>query len=119
MGNYKRKSHEIEAYQWFANGDHPQDESEFVRGNIDPTKTASQNMTEGKVVKRYCRNFKIQDVCKSCGRPLVDHGGLPIGGNRFLVQKVCPGDYVVTGSNGTHYAMKPEELNAYYEEVKA
>lgn len=95
---YRKKPVEVEATQWFKNGDHPEDG--------DPE-------TEGKVV-RYYRHPAVPgtNVCEQCGKTMHDHGWIDTleGGH-----VVCPGDYVITGVAGEHYPCKPEIFAQTYE----
>jgi len=93
----------ITASQWFANGDHPDD----GLGAAD---------TEGRVV-RYFRHPEIpgDGICGLCDRRIHDHGWLDTGGEG---QRVCPGDWVVTGLRNKRWAVKPAEFEATYERVE-
>lgn len=106
---FRKKPVEIEAYQWFKNGDHPRDFAENETG-------------EGRIV-RYFRHPAIPgtDICKGvsrdgkpvgCGRMFHDHGFIDTleGGH-----KVCPGDWVITGVQGEMYPCKPDIFKATYD----
>ena len=85
---------ELEAYRWYQNGDHPDDEYEKGTGN------------EGKIVRRY-RNPKCdgQTICPAfCGYIMHDHGWLYSVENG---QIICPGDWVIKGANGIYFSVHP------------
>lgn len=110
MGKYKKKMPVIEAFQWFKNGDHPLDESTLLM-----TTEKGDILTEGKVV-RFFRHPKVEgsEVC-ACGRLYDEHGFLD---NSLIINKVCPGDYILSGRNRFN-VVKKEEFEAIYEEVEA
>lgn len=95
---FRPKGREIDAYQWFRNGDHPND---GVNG-------------EGRVV-RYFRHPSLpgDEPCGLCSRRLHDHGFIDSSdGGR----KVCPGDWVVTSSApGNYYPITDEARRRYFE----
>ncbi len=94
-----RKTALIEAYQWFKNGDHPDD----------------GGGGEGRVV-RYFRHPNVSGSaeCSKCGIAMHDHGWIDTledGHN------VCPGDWIATGSQGEHWPIKADVFAATYEAV--
>jgi hypothetical protein len=97
---FQKQPTEVEAFQWFENGDHPQDG--------DPT-------TEGEIV-RYFRRPDIHGnaICKQCGREHNDHGWIDTleDGHR-----VCPGDWIIQGVKGELYPCKPDIFSMTYERV--
>ena len=100
MARFRKLPVEIEATQWFDNGDHPED------GPPD---------AEGKVV----RYFRRPDVggsqrCLTCNEFYHDHGWIDTfeGGH-----VVCPGDWIITGVRGERYPCKPDIFAATYEPV--
>jgi hypothetical protein len=114
-----RKTALIEAHQWFKNGDHPDDHvGEVVH---DPWarhgQGADYERLEGLVVRYFRRpepefsRDKIHDVC---GRAWHYHGWIDDleGGHN-----VCPGDWIATGIEGEHWAIKPAIFKATYERV--
>jgi len=98
-----RKTALVEAHQWFRNGDHPDD-------NVGPGKP------EGSVVKFYRApgRPRIEGGCPRCRRGMEDHGWIDDleGGHA-----VCPGDWIPTGVQGEHWAIKPDIFEATYEAV--
>ena len=114
---------EIEAMQWFKNGDHPQDYAEAQ--DRMQTQNGTQVMVsfsgqyckdhewEGGVV-RYFRHPDIPgtQVCSKCGHTMHVHGWIDTledGHN------VCPGDWIITGVQGEHYPCKPNIFFVTYE----
>lgn len=98
MGMYRKKPVVIEAHQWFANGDHPDDG--------DPSR-------EGQLV-RYYRNPDDSGTreCQHCGHAMHDHGWIDTleGGHN-----VCPGDWIIKGVFGEFYPCKPDIFDNTYE----
>lgn len=98
---YRKISEEIEAHQWFKNGDYQGDGDEG----------------EGKIV-RYFRLPGIdgQQPCPTCCVQYHDHGFIetPHGGHR-----VCPGDWIVTSSEGDYFPISDEDFQKTYEPVVA
>lgn len=108
---FRKKLAVIDAVQWFKNGDHPLDgDAVFEDGKFKGQKH------EGKIV-RYFRSPHISPgvLCGKCAKFAMDHGWIdtPDGGVR-----VCPGDWVITGDDGSHYTCKPEIFKKEYEESK-
>lgn len=101
MPKFRKKPVVIEAYQWWKNGDHPED---FPDGGSN---------TEGAVV-RYYRHPAIsgESECEQCGQRHHDHGWIDT-----LEQghRVCPGDWIITGVSGERYPCKPDIFAATYE----
>jgi hypothetical protein len=91
MGLYRKKPMEVEADQWFIDGDHDE-------------------------VKPYGDCFLLPDnemsFCPVCDKPLFLHGyvGTLEGG-----QRVCPGDYIIKGIEGEFYPCKPDIFNKTYD----
>lgn len=89
----------VTAEQWFKNGDHSED-----GGNSE---------VEGLRV-RYYRHPGIngKQGCRKCKKLIEVHG--------FLDEKtggcVCPGDYVLSHTDGTHTSLKPDMFNMMYVE---
>lgn len=108
---YRKKPIVIEAVQWFKNGDHPGDKSEYLPANDE-----SMFLSEGKVV-RYFRHpeFSGKSQCAQCLKTFHDHGWIDTleGGHT-----VCPGDWIITGIKGENYPCKPDIFEATYEDVE-
>ena len=98
MPRYRKKPAEIDADQWFKNGDHPED------GSAD---------TEGNIV-RYFRHPRIagETACNYCGEPLHVHGWIDTLEGGHIV---CPGDWIITGVQGERYPVKPDVFDTTYE----
>lgn len=110
MARFRKKPIEIEATQWFRNGNHPKDGTEvFEEGEF------KGELLEGKVV-RYFRHPDVsgQAVCKHCAAIMHNHGWIDTvqGGH-----VVCPGDFIITGVQGERYPCKPDIFKATYEPV--
>lgn len=94
MAKFRKKPVEIEAYQWFKNGDHPLD-------NVAPDDMG----IEGALVRRFRRpDYPGTDTHVPCGHIWHDHGWIDTleGGHT-----VCPGDWIITGIAGESYPCKP------------
>ena len=111
---FKSKPVEIEATQWFKNGDHPQDDCKI----IDPKdKYLKPFLSEGRVV-RYFRRPDIHEdsPCPHCDKSMFDHGFIDTiqGGHT-----VCPGDWIITEPKGNgFYPCKDEVFKMKYEAVE-
>ncbi len=96
---FRKKPVEVEATQWYKNGDHPDD------GETDAV--------EGKIV-RYFRNpsWDGEVECSVCGIRFHEHGWIDTleAGHR-----VCPGDWIITGIAGELYPCKPDIFKETYE----
>jgi hypothetical protein len=110
VAKFRKKPTLIEATQWFVNGDHPEDNSELIeRPGAGPV------LSEGKVVG-FFRAQHIPDnrFCPECGNTMHKHGWLA-----KREERICPGDYVVTGGKDNYYRLKAEEFEALYEPYDA
>ena len=103
-----REKSVVDAYQWFKNGDHPDDNCE----TFDAGKGPFQG--EGKIV-RYYRHPEVPGdyLCTRCLSTMHEHGWIDRGD---LV--VCPGDWIITGTEGEYYPIKERILEKLYEPVK-
>jgi len=114
MPSFMKKPVIVEAHQWFRNGDHPDDNPYGLLRADD--KGVGQE-PEGKVV-RYFRRPDVEgvDKCKHCGFTMHEHGWIDTleGGHR-----VCPGDWIITGTAGERYPCKPDIFNLTYDFVAA
>jgi len=107
---FRKKPVEIEAHQWFANGDHPEDNCWEVNA-ADGSKFPS----EGEVVRRYRKpSDDGQRPCIHCHFIMHHHGWIDTleGGHN-----VCPGDWIITGVVGERYPCKPDIFEQTYEEA--
>lgn len=91
MTKFRKKPIEVEATQWFKNGDH------------------------SKVIHYYCpSNRDKNSQCKKCGHKMYEHGWIDTLEGGYIV---CPGDYIITGVKGECYPCKPDIFEATYEPV--
>lgn len=115
MGMYCLKSQSFEASRWFKNGDHPQD-YEKDREVLDrpgtelavvPAAECRARGWEGQIVRHFRRpDVDGRSLCRTCGRPMHDHGWIDQGEDCY---DVCPGDWVITLAPGL-YAPCPHKL---------
>jgi len=111
MTKFRKKPVEIEATQWFKNGDHPEDKSEPVY-----SKDSEAFMSEGKVVRYYRRpDDDGQRKCEKCGEIMHVHGWIDTLEGGHIV---CPGDWIITGVQGERYPCKPDVFEATYDLVE-
>lgn len=125
MAKFIKKPVEIEADQWFRNGDHPLDYATEERDPISGAKWSVEhkraNRWEGEVV-RYYRHPRVPgtDFCAYCRRMFHDHGWIDTVQGGHIV---CPGDWIITddrvksGDHGHFYPCKPDVFEATYEAV--
>ena len=110
MAKFRKKPVVIEAYQWFVNGDHPEDNTARP---FEDTGEIPTEPREGVIVRYYRRPRVSGDLaCGECGNTLHFHGYIETkeGGHR-----VCPGDWIITGVQGERYPCKPDIFDATYE----
>ena len=105
----RKKPLEVQAHQWFANGDHPDDNQWLVQ----PENGSAPFLSEGAVV-RYYRHPDVDGAtpCTQCQEVMHDHGWIDTleGGHT-----VCPGDWIITGVKGEYYPCKPDIFDLTYE----
>jgi len=108
MPKFRKKPVVIEAFRWFKNGDHPEDDCIYL-----DDKSPDRFLREGKVV-RYYRNPALngQTLCKYCGKIMHEHGWIDTLEGGHIV---CPGDWIITGVQGEYYPCKPDIFEATYE----
>jgi hypothetical protein len=122
MPRYRKRPIEVEATQWFRNGDHPNDNATEMFDYPDsPAPDAAvlqrpQVIREGAVVKRFRRPYNdVGPACQHCGKRMRDHGWVnTLEGGHI----VCPGDWIITGVKGEFYPCKPDIFEATYEQVE-
>lgn len=108
---FRKKPVVIEAIRWFQNGDHPEDACYYV-----DDKSPDRFLSEGKVVRRFCRpDVPSESHCKHCTLLMGSHGWIDTLEGGHIV---CPGDWVITGVAGERYPCKPDIFRATYEEVE-
>jgi hypothetical protein len=111
MTRYRKLPVEIDATQWFENGDHPDDGDErFPEGS-----EFAGEKYEGAVV-RYFRHPTVpgEKLCENCGQTMHVHGWIDTLEGGHIV---CPGDWIITGVKGERYPVKPDIFAATYEPV--
>ncbi len=111
---FSKKPIVIEATQWFANGDHPEDNcNEIKDGSGEPI---TGLITEGKVVRYYRSpgDDAGQVRCTHCDDLMSVHGWIDTLEGGHIV---CPGDWIITGIKGERYPCKPDIFEATYERV--
>ena len=118
---FRKKPVVIEAFQWFQNGDHPED-NEFRP--FEDTGLIPKEPREGKIV-RYFRHpnipgtdFHNEANGKGCGRMFHDHGFIDTLESQGQMHTVCPGDWIIKGIKGEFYPCKPDIFEATYEKVE-
>lgn len=88
---FRKKPVVIEASQWWMVGDHP-------------------------AVKRWTIRAGDPMDCGRCKKPYNEHGGIStLEDTDLAMHFVCPGDWIITGVQGEHYACKPDIFAATYE----
>ena len=111
-----RNTYTVEAYQWFKNGDHPDDNCTRIYPYQLPTPDGlidNSFLSEGKVV-RYYRHPQVsgKSICKYCGITMHEHGWIDTGEHGYTV---CPGDWIIKGFDGIYYPCKPDVFALLYE----
>lgn len=104
------KEENIEAYQWFKNGDHPKDYCDQMVGE-----NGEITIGEGHIVGFYPYPDDVNKTCELCDKPFCEHGKLGID---LLFNKkqgqgqeiVCPGMWIQT-FNVQHLKCGPELYN--------
>lgn len=121
MARYRKKPVEIEATQWFKNGDHPDDYSlthdGFKNGELHQFSPDERkaNDWEGDIVRYYRNPDDSGDrKCEHCGLTMHEHGWIDTLEGGHIV---CPGDWIITGVKGERYPCKPDIFAATYEAV--
>ena len=107
---FRKKPVVIEAFRWFKNGDHPDDDCfrPFEDTGIDPIEAR-----EGAVVRYYrTPDLDGNSMCSHCSFIFHEHGWIDTleGGHN-----VCPGDWIITGVKGERYPCKPDIFEMTYE----
>lgn len=114
MARYRKKPVEIEAHQWFKNGDHPEDRVGEILS--DPLGGPDYERLEGAVVRFFRHpDYPGQDLHDRCGHTWHDHGWIETleGGHT-----VCPADQIITGVQRERYPCKPDIFAETYELVE-
>jgi len=122
MARWRKKPVEIDAHQWFKNGDHPED---YMNSIIDYSLDQKPRYTpeyqklknwEGQVV-RYFRDpdSSGEKECNHCQKIMHVHGWIDTLEGGHIV---CPGDYVITRVEGERYPCKPGIFLKTYDPVE-
>ena len=96
MAKYRKKPVVVDAFQWFENGDHPEDGRETFKDE-----EGHDFLGEGKIVRYFRRpgapGVPGDTICEECGKTFHVHGWIDTleDGHR-----VCPGDFIITGVEG-------------------
>ena len=103
MGKYVKRPVVIDAFQWFKNGDHPDDACVELTGS-----DGQPFMSEGKVVRYFRRpepKYAGTVVHEECGYWWKEHGWIDTleGGHT-----VCPGSFIITGVKGERYPCRAD-----------
>ena len=102
----------IEAYQWFKNGDHPEDGTDTF---VDSS-NHKEYLCEGKVVRYFRRPDVSGDaVCSECGEIFNLHGWID---TKEDGHRVCPSDWIITGIEHERYPCKDAIFRKTYEPVE-
>ncbi len=116
---FRKKPVEVEATQWFVNGDHPEDYSKDHEGlengelRIFTAAERKVNGWEGDIVRYYRHPGVPGDrYCQQCDRTIHEHGWIDTLEGGHIV---CPGDWIITGVHGERYPCKPEIFDKTYE----
>lgn len=111
MAKYRKKPEEVEATQWFKNGDHPEDHT------VPVAHPGGEFQSEGKVV-RYFRHPDVpgEKECPHCCCRMHNHGWIDWS---ITGETVCPGDYIITNADGSYRTCRPNIFEEVYELVEA
>lgn len=116
---FRKKLVVEEAYQWFKNGDHPDDHCppDAKQLKLWPDHNEYIKNVEGRVVHRFNDPvFYGSNICPECGKPYHHVHGWVCNGDGG--HRVCPGDWIITGVQGGHYPCKPDIFAETYEKVE-
>jgi hypothetical protein len=122
MPKFRKKPVVIEATQWFANGDHPEDyEGETLGLENGEVRSFSgeyrrEHGWEGLVVRHYrCPGDDGSRSCERCQNNMHIHGWIDTLEGGHIV---CPGDWIITGVQGERYPIKDSIFRETYEAVE-
>lgn len=88
-------------HQWHSNGDHPEDDAAFAR--------------EGKVVRYYRHpDHPGTTPCPHCHLLMHEHGWIDNGATGHTV---CPGDFILTTTQGQHLPIPAHAVVALAKEL--
>ena len=93
-----RKKTTVDAVQWKNFGDHP-----------------AVNKYEDIMILNV---GAPPELCDECNLPYFKHGLIStLENNHAIAQRVCPGDWILTGVKGEHYPCKPDIFAITYEAI--
>jgi hypothetical protein len=105
---FRKRPVEVDATQWFKNGDHPGDDGVMIRAA-----RGEPFISEGRVVRYFRRPDVPGDKpCRHCGLTMHVHGWIDTKEGGHVV---CPGDWIITGVAGERYPCKPDIFERTYE----
>jgi hypothetical protein len=111
LPQFRKRPVTVQADQWFRNGDHPDDNVRWVNTDDGPIPFLS----EGEIVRYYrTPGLDGQTCCRRCGVIMHDHGWIDTLEGGHIV---CPGDWIITGTAGERYPVKPAIFAETYEPV--
>ena len=123
---FVKKPVEVEATQWFKNGDHPEDYSVTHAECEDASALGDshrfpefrrRNNYEGDVV-RYHRIGRFgNEICLECKHSYNSHGWIDTMGKIDGGHVVCVGDWIITDAEGEYYPCKPDVFEMTYEKA--
>lgn len=111
----KKKVIEVECHQWCKNGDHPDDGSVMVSPHKYSNTQYNSFLSEGKIVQYFRRPDSPGNPCSICGKSYKLHGWIDTLEGGHIV---CPGDYIITGSSGEYYPIKPDIFDKTYDIIE-
>ena len=113
MPKYSKKPVEVDANQWFKNGDHPEDKSKGFWGGA---KKQDWIEPDGKIVMRHGMGFiDGEKLCKHCENKMSIHGWISTLEGGHIV---CPADWIIEGVKGEFYPCKPDVFKLTYEKIE-
>lgn len=117
MARYRVKPCEVEAVQWFQNGDHPLDyanEATALHNGELVTVSGAEckaNGWEGQLVRYYRRpDVAGRALCGHCKKPMHAHGWIEQDDTT-----VCPGAWVLTEDSGRICVLDDAEFHECFE----
>lgn len=104
---------EVEMFQWFRNGDHPED---AVFRPYEDTGLIPVEPREGKIV-RYFRHPSIPAncLCLLCEKQMSEHGWLENAKTGSYT--VCPGDWIIKLSENNYDIRKDYFVKTFYKPI--
>ncbi len=112
MDRYRRKPQVVKAFEWFKNGDHPEDYCKSVR----PDDSKCTELTPGKIVRPFQDPTVPGGIsCTKCGKRMSSHGQITSLKSDGIV---CPADWITTNEdNGEIRIERPSEFKKTYKQI--